>query len=124
MQSRYLDARKNDPGHSGFSSSKQSGFRQSHQSGYNPTAPISGPPISTTRLTSDPIPTQGWYYQSQINWIGPLSIAQLFMACVERKMNQFTTIYNDHYGVPKTLNDFPHIIRAFRVHIQKCKKYG
>ena len=70
------------------------------------------------------IPCNGWSYKSNLDQqIGPVSIAKLFMACVERRIDLKSPIHHSSYGVT-TLGKLPHIVQAFRVHVQNCKKRG
>jgi len=68
------------------------------------------------------IPTDKWYYESdQGGEVGPVSIAQLFIACVEKNINQFTPVRHAMFGTT-TLQKLPHVTNAFRTHVQKCKR--
>ena len=94
----------------------------------NPTAPIYPPPrpkrsrMSVTR-TNNRIPKQGWYYQLRDDKFGPIAIGQLFLLCVERKINESSPVYHQQYNWTKLI-DLPHIVQLFRTHIIKCKQYS
>eukprot|EP01083_Nonionella_stella_P229651 812600_1 len=72
------------------------------------------------------IPTEGWYYRCDVGnhneiQIGPVSIAALFMACVERQIDQNTSVYHSQFGATK-LQKLPCVVNAFRKHVNKCKE--
>ena len=75
-------------------------------------------------MQSQPIPKENWYYRLSPNsQVGPVSISMIFLACVERQIDQHTPVYHAIFG-STTLNQLPHIIHAFRLHVVKCKAYS
>mmetsp|Transcript_42028 Transcript_42028/g.67563 ORF Transcript_42028/g.67563 Transcript_42028/m.67563 type:complete len:490 (-) Transcript_42028:192-1661(-) len=93
----------------------------------NPTTAVAVPPPKKLRTlpnadTTLPIPKDGWYYELASNNVGPVSIAMLFLACVESQIDDKTPIWHEMFGVT-SLSQLPHIVRAFRCHVEKCRKY-
>ena len=67
------------------------------------------------------IPKDGWYYKINSHSTGPISIKLLFLAAVEKLIDQYTPLYHAKYGSTKLI-ELPYIIKAFKQHIVLCKQ--
>eukprot|EP00485_Elphidium_margaritaceum_P005450 CAMPEP_0202709368 /NCGR_PEP_ID=MMETSP1385-20130828/21493_1 /ASSEMBLY_ACC=CAM_ASM_000861 /TAXON_ID=933848 /ORGANISM="Elphidium margaritaceum" /LENGTH=427 /DNA_ID=CAMNT_0049368619 /DNA_START=128 /DNA_END=1411 /DNA_ORIENTATION=+ len=65
------------------------------------------------------IPKTDWYYEINGGFTGPISLSMLFIACVEKQIDQNTPVKHAMFGITK-LARLPHIVKKFKMHIHKC----